>query len=173
MINPQLSPSTEMEGYLPRYYGIDRLVILPRDPYWLFAYWEVSRPTLENLKNKLGETIWQQSTFQLRAYQHEWSREEQIERFFDIAIQEESDSWYINVPDSDRLYHVEFGRRMPDGEFIALLFSNTVRTARSNLSDIIDQAWQLPDWKALKLFRRISIYHLSSAEMSRRRKQRA
>ncbi|MFY9411835.1 MAG: DUF4912 domain-containing protein, partial [Dethiobacteria bacterium] len=39
---------------LPQYYAEDRLVILPRDPYNIFAYWELSLPTREALKEKVG-----------------------------------------------------------------------------------------------------------------------
>jgi len=39
---------------LPQFYGVDRLVILPRDPYNIFAYWEVSLPTRDNLEKTAG-----------------------------------------------------------------------------------------------------------------------
>lgn len=156
---------------LPQYYGVDRLVILPRDPYWLYAYWELSLPTREKLICEWGEETWLKSSFQLRVCMHQWHREEMVENFHDLTLQEESDSWYISVPTADRLYHVELGRRLPGGAFIPLLCSNAVRTARDGLSDIIDEDWQLPDWKARKLYRRLSLYHLSSPEIFRRRKQ--
>ena len=41
MTNPQLQFLYSGES-LPQYYGTDRLVILPRDPYSLFAYWEIT-----------------------------------------------------------------------------------------------------------------------------------
>ncbi len=171
MTNPQLQFLYSGES-LPQYYGTDRLVILPRDPYSLFAYWEITPSTRERLKNEWGEDTWRQSSFIMRVYKHDWNREDQIESFFDITLQEHSDNWYINVTDSDRLYHTGLGWRTPDGNFKPVLISNTVRTARDGLSDIIDEEWQLPDWKARKLFRRISLFHLSSPELFRRRKQR-
>lgn len=172
MINAQLQSLHSGES-LPQHYGVDRLFILPRDPYCLFAYWEVSHPTVERLKNEWGEELWRQSSPQLRVYKHDWIREEQIESYYDVTLQEGSESWYLNVTDSDRLYHAELGWRLPpEGVFVTVLRSNAVRTARDGLSDIIDEEWQLPDWKARKLYRRISLYHLSSPEMFRRRKQR-
>jgi len=157
---------------LPQHYGIDRLVILSRDPYWLFAYWELSLPTREKLICEWGEETWHKSSFQLRVCMHQWRREEIVESFYDLALQEDSDNRYnISVPASNRVYHIELGRCLFGGEFIPLLCSNAVRTARDGLSDIIDEDWQLPDWKARKLYRRLSLCHLSSPEIFRRRKQ--
>ena len=169
MTNPQLQ-FLHSGVSLPQFYGIDRLVILPRDPYSLFAYWEITESTREKLKSEWGDAAWQQAIFQMRVYKHQWDREEQIESFFDITLQDGSNNWYFNVTDTDRLYHTELGWRTADGNFRPVLRSNLVRTARDSISDIIDEEWQLPDWKARKLYRRISLYHLSSPEMFRRRK---
>lgn len=171
MSNPQLHYLHSGES-LPHNYGLDRLVILPRDPYCLYAYWEITQPTVERLKNEWSEETWRQSAPQIRVCKHEWETEEHVESYYDVPLDGGSDNWYLHVPDSDRLYHTELGWRKPDGTFVAVLRSNAVRTARDGLSDVIDEAWQLPDWKARKLFRRISLYHLSSPEMFRHRKQR-
>lgn len=158
---------------LPPYYGEDRLAVLARDPYCIFAYWEVSLPTRKQLQERLGEENWQNASLQLRVFKHAWSSDEKVESFFDVQLHHETDNWYLPVMDSDRLYHVELGWKLPGGSFEAVLRSNAVRTPRDGLSDIIDEEWQLPDWKARKLFRRISLHHLSSPELFRRRKQRA
>ncbi|MEW5785259.1 MAG: DUF4912 domain-containing protein [Bacillota bacterium] len=171
MINLQPDDLNRGES-LPHYYGVDRLVVLPRDPYCLYTYWEVSLPTRESLKNEWGEAAWQGARLQLRVHKHDWNREEIVESFFDVTLETETDNWYLPALDSDRVYHTELGWRLPDGDFKPVLRSNAVRTPRDGLSDIIDEEWQLPDWKARRLFRRISLYHLSSPELFRRRKQR-
>jgi hypothetical protein len=171
MINPLQDYLNRGEA-IPAYYGEDRLVILPRDPYCLFAYWEVSLPTRERLRQEAGDARWENAAPMLRVYKHDWFREETVESFSDVALRSEADNWYLPVTESDRVYHAELGWRMPEGAFRPVLRSNAVRTPRDGLSDIIDEAWQLPDWKARKLYRRISLYHLSSPEMFRRRKQR-
>ncbi len=157
---------------LPSYYGEDCLVALPRDPYYLFSYWEISIPTRQRLQREWGEKRWQSSTLQLRICKHSWEREKEVESFLDIPLSPEADSWYQQVSDSDRIYHAEIGWQLPEGDFQPVILSNPVKMARDGLSDIIDEEWQLPDWKARKLFRRISLYHLSSPELFRRRKQR-
>ena len=171
MINVQPDYLNHGES-LPVYYGVDRLVVLPRDPYCLYCYWEVSMPTRERLKIEWGEAAWQGAVLQLRVCKHDWEHTETVETFFDVPLENETDNWYLPMVDSDRIYHVELGWRLPDGTFRPVLRSNVVRTPRDGLSDVIDSEWQLPDWKARRLFRRISLYHLSSPELFRRRKQR-
>ncbi len=156
---------------LPQCYGEDRLVILPRDPYNIFAYWEISLPAREALEKRVGVEQWPEVTFTLRVYKHAWAEEKTVENYFDLEVDRESNNWYIPVPDADRFYHVELGWKLPESSFQSILRSNLIRTPRDGLSDLIDENWQLPDWKARKLFRRISMHHLSSAEFLRRRKK--
>jgi len=153
---------------LPELYGEDRLVILPRDPHNIFAYWEVSPQTRAALEKRAIEEGCPEIAYCLRVYKYAWPEEETVESFFDLEVSRESNNWYITVANADRYYHVELGWKAPGIPFQYLLRSNLVRTPRNGLSDLIDENWQLPDWKAQKLFRRISLYHLSSAEFFRR-----
>ena len=41
-------------GDLPAAYGVDRLVLVPRDPWWLFAFWEIAPATREVARGALG-----------------------------------------------------------------------------------------------------------------------
>lgn len=157
---------------LPSSYGQDRLVLLPRDPYFIFAYWELSRPTLNNFKAQWGEECLKSSQLMLRLLKYAWSEENKIESFSDIALDPGATSWYIKVQDPDRKYQAELGWRLPEGTFEPILKSNIIRTPRDSISNVIDENWQLPDWKARRLYRRISLYHLSSPEFFRHRKQK-
>lgn len=155
---------------LPQFYGEDLLVILPRDPHNLFAYWEVALPTRSALEKTAGADKWPEAVFLLRVYKYARNSTETVEDFFDLKVGRENDSWYITVTEADRFYQAELGWKIPGGPFQPIIRSNLVRTPRDSLSDVIDENWQLPDWKARKLFRRISLYHLSSADFFRRRK---
>ncbi|NLA11613.1 MAG: DUF4912 domain-containing protein [Firmicutes bacterium] len=154
---------------LPQYYGEDRLVLLPRDPYCIFAYWELSEPTRGTLAEQVGINH-SELSFILRVCKHSRDDENKVEGFFDITVRPEDDRRYIAVPGADRVYHTRLGWRLPPEPFQPLLSSNSVRTPRDCISDLIDEKWQLPDWRAQKLLRRISLHHLSSAEFVRRAK---
>lgn len=155
---------------LPDRYGEDCLFIMARDPYCLYAYWEVSPPTLERLPRAGKEDV--HALLQLRVFKHRYMREAEVESCFDIHLAPGASSWYIAVGDPDCAYHAELGRVLPDGRFMTLLTSNTVQTPRDSVSEIIDENWHLPDWKARKLYRRIALYHLSSPELFRWRSLR-
>ncbi len=156
-----------LEEALPQYYEEDRLVLLPRDPYSLYAYWEISTSYRDSLKNDWGEEAWQNSAPVLRVYKHRWSQQGIIDSVTEINLEPEANNWYISVNSPDHFYHAELGLRRREGTFSPLLCSNLVRTPRDAISDLIDENWKLPDWKSRKLFRRISVCHLSSPEFIR------
>jgi len=151
---------------LPLYYGEDYLVLLPRDPHWLFAYWEVSIPTRRFFEAE-AQQAWGALDLIMRVYRyHPESKRE--ESHFDIRITPDADNWYIKAGIPDRQYRVELGYYTPEKQFTAVLASNTVTTPRDNLSDIIDENWRLPDWQARRLYWRIARSNLSSLEMMQR-----
>lgn len=149
---------------IPHYYGEDRLVLMPRDPHWLYAYWELTEPTRERTRAEalpLG-------VMALRVYRY-FGEKEEVESHYDITLPEETDNWYLRVGVPDRKYHVELGWKN-DRQFFSILRSNKVRTPRDAVSNVIDENWRLPDWQARHLFRRIALYHLSSPELHRQRR---
>ncbi|NMD42032.1 MAG: DUF4912 domain-containing protein [Firmicutes bacterium] len=156
---------------LPQDYAEDRLVLLPRDPYCIFAYWELSPSTRETLAGRIGAERWPELCFILRVFKHDRSGKNNPAGHFDLKVSPSDNRWYIAVQEADRCYHAELGWVLPPEPFQTLLRSNSIRTPRDCISDLIDDEWQLPDWRAQKLFRRISLHHLSSAEFVRRAKK--
>jgi hypothetical protein len=61
--------------------------------------------------------------------------------YVDIPVNEESDSWHIEVGEPDRAFCVDLGRVLPSGEFVTLLRSNVAHTPRATLSDRLDEEW--------------------------------
>src|SRR3989338_3076472 len=53
---PKAAPiQADMPQELPSYYDQDKIVLLVRDPWWIYAYWQIKGSTLERLKNELKE----------------------------------------------------------------------------------------------------------------------
>lgn len=128
---------------LPRSYGMDRLVLLVRDPYWLYAYWEITATRMEEISARYGPRIWDASRAVLRVYDVtgvEFTGTN-ANSFFDCSLNEPTDSWHITVPQANRTYCVDMGRLFPDGTFITILRSNFVTTPRDALSDNLDEEW--------------------------------
>src|SRR3990172_6233590 len=53
---------------LPDTYGDNCLVIMPRDPLCLFAYWEATADRLDALRDQAGRETWQTGQATLRVY---------------------------------------------------------------------------------------------------------
>ncbi|MBC7104851.1 MAG: DUF4912 domain-containing protein, partial [Firmicutes bacterium] len=127
------------EPQLPATYGTDRLVLLARDPHWLYAYWEISATRQEEFKATLGPAVWQASSPVLRLY--DVTPGEPAAGYLEIAVREDADNWHIHVGRPDHSFRAEFGRRLPDGRFVPLLVSNVATTPRASLSERTDEEW--------------------------------
>lgn len=127
------------EPQLPATYGADRLVLLARDPHWLYAYWEISATRQEEFRATFGHEAWQASRPVLRLY--DVTPGEQAPDYLEIAVQEGADNWHIHVGRPDHAFRAEFGRRLPDGRFVPLLVSNVATTPRASLSERTDEEW--------------------------------
>jgi len=49
-VHQTVESKTIVPHELPQQYNIDKLVLLPRDPYWAYAYWEISKKTIDRIK---------------------------------------------------------------------------------------------------------------------------
>lgn len=127
---------------LPRDYGDNRIVLLVRDPYWLYAYWELSIGKINEIKRELKNSFYRSSLI-LRVYDtSNW-------KFFDIGVNAFSNNWYINVGRPNTSFCVDIGYLTPEGFFLCAARSNVVVTPRDQMSDVIDEEWMIPDWERM------------------------
>src|SRR5262249_25896831 len=52
---PTRDLSAKIPKDLPAGYGKDRIVVMVRDPYWLHAYWELTRQAVQRAEAALGQ----------------------------------------------------------------------------------------------------------------------
>lgn len=131
------------EPQLPRNYGVDRMVLMARDPHWLYAYWEITATKQEEFESIYGPNAWRNTQQVLRVYDVTGVNfnGKNANRYLDIPVDEQVDSWHIPVEEPDRSFCVDMGRMFPDGRFVTLLRSNIVTTPRASLSDRMDEEW--------------------------------
>jgi hypothetical protein len=134
--------SGSIEG-LPKNYGDTKIVILPRDPLWFYAYWELSNDTVNRLREKLSVEKFNSSCWVLRVYDvtEVMFDGTNSHRFFDIAINNDSDNWYVNVSDVNRSWCVDLGLFTREGEFVFIARSNVLLMPRQGVSPITDEQW--------------------------------
>ncbi|MGE3805009.1 MAG: DUF4912 domain-containing protein [Gemmataceae bacterium] len=145
---PTKDLSAKVPKDLPAGYGKDRIVVMVRDPYWLHAYWELTRNAIQRAEAALGQ---------------EWHGAKPILRILDVSGRDVStaaesivrdiyihggcNNWYIDVADPPRSFRVDIGYLSPRGRFYVLARSNVVSTPRAGVSDIIDENWADIDTK--------------------------
>jgi hypothetical protein len=151
---PTKDLSAKVPRDLPRGYGKDRIVCMVRDPYWLHAYWELTRQAVQRAEAALGQ---------------EWHGAKPILRLIDVTtggttsatespvrdidIHGGCNNWYIDVNNPPRSYRVDVGYLAKNGQFYVLARSNVVTTPRAGMSDVIDENWADFDFeKADRIF---------------------
>ncbi|MFH0913474.1 MAG: DUF4912 domain-containing protein [Candidatus Omnitrophota bacterium] len=142
-----------MSPELPSEYGQDRFVLQVRDPWWIYAYWEIKSQTFRGLINKLGDDFYKARRI-LRVYDvsHIIFNGQNAHRFFDIQIPDYANSWYIDTSGPGRSWCVDLGLLLPDGRFIMVLRSNTVTTPIDGPSWITDEEWMIPEDMFARLY---------------------
>lgn len=130
---------------LPASYGENELVLLVRDPWWLFAYWEVTQGRQEEVERDLRRAGHRDWKTVLRVYDVTQCSLAKPRSFFDIELNFYTDNWYIDVGLPDREWMAQLGLRAADGRFFVLVSSNKVRTPSFGISDVLDEEWMLPE----------------------------
>ncbi len=148
----QENHSPDFKGFeLPATYGENKLVLLVRDPWWFYSYWEVTpereREVLDTARNS-GASI---QAKVLRVYDITDKVWPEHQNLFDIEIGF-ANNWYVDVGKPDRQWTAEIGFRAHGGRFFSLVRSNVVRTPRFGVSDVLDEEWLLPDDLYWKIF---------------------
>ncbi len=146
---PSAAPARDNK--LPPYYGEDKLVLMVRDPWWLFAYWEVTPGREAYIRDQVLRSGFTPDKTVLRVYDVSNASIESPASFFDIEIDHLNSNWYIDVGQPNRVWVAEIGIRAHGGRFFAMVRSNAVKTPPFGISDILDEEWMMPDEMYFKL----------------------
>lgn len=123
-----------------------------RDPWWIFAYWEVTPQRESEVCDRIRREGLTRDCSVLRIYDVTGTDMGAPNSHFDIELHSFADNWCVDVGVPDREWICEVGIRTAEGRFFALVRSNAVRTPRFGISDVIDEEWMLPEEIALKLY---------------------
>jgi hypothetical protein len=142
-LGPQLHAEVSEPDSLPASYNDNRIVLLARDPHWLYAYWDYSGAHLSQAQNRLHSA---ESRLILRVFDvtyvefngaNAWST-------LDIELAPLATNWYIAVPQADAAYCAEIGYHSRDGQFVSLGRSNVIVTPRAEPSPSTTVRWFTP-----------------------------
>ncbi len=162
------SRTPAQEPQIPYHYGDDRIVLMVRDPWWLYTYWEVTASRQQQVIDQMRERSEKIAARVLRVYDVYGVTIQNAHGHFDIEIGPSADNWYIDVGRPDSEWVVEIGFRAVSGRFYPIVRSNTVRTPRYGVSDVFDEEWMIPDdlfWRLMG--RSLGVEARSSMELKR------
>ncbi len=133
---------------LPRSYHTERMMLMPRDPEWLYVYWEIPRERVDAAIAELGATAETSKTV-LRVHDvtgliDSTSGRPRLAESKDYLTREvslSSDHWYIKVERAERLYCVEYLVVAADGRAVSLVTSNLATTPTDRVSPITEETW--------------------------------
>jgi len=138
----------------PPGYGDNRIVIMARDPWWIFSYWEIRKDREEDAVRKVessGEVV-QKSILRVYDVTDISFNGANAHSYFDIDLKGLANNWYINVGTPDRSWLVEIGVLSNKGNFHALARSNVIKTPAFGMSDKLDAEWMMPEEDYWKMF---------------------
>jgi hypothetical protein len=147
-------PAPEQVYSFPAGYGDTRIVLLVKDPWWVYAYWEVRPEDERAARSQLtpDEVLGLQTVLRVHDVTGVNFPESPANRSFDIPLSGLANNWYLHVDAPDRSFVVDIGLLTSQGRFLLLARSNTVTTPRAGPSDLIDDAWAIDDDAFWKLF---------------------
>jgi hypothetical protein len=156
--------SQKNQSGLPSNYGDTKAVMLPRDPIWIYVYWEISQNVLEQLKSKYARDF-NPSNLTIRVYDvtdidFDGSN---ANKFFDISINPHAVSWYINVGEFNRSWCVDVGYVLNNGEFVAVARTNSMTMPRHGVSNVTDEQWALLQLEFEKLLKISGAGHIGQS----------
>lgn len=120
----------------------DRLVVMVRDPYWLHAYWELTRKSIERAKVALGP-CWHGAVPILRLYEvlRDGTTTSNRQPIRDVEIHGGVSNWYIDVHNPPKSYQLDVGYLASGGRFYCLARSNVVSTPPAAAAETFDKNW--------------------------------
>ncbi len=150
---PKIKSARMMPQDLPAVYGEDKIALFVRDPWWLYTYWEVIVDTWNKLKERLGDSFYNAKKV-LRVYDVSKVNfnGKNAHMFFDIEVRPEADNWYINAAGPGKSWCVDYGLKLPNGEFITVVRSNIVQSPLDIPSWVTDEEWMIPEEMFARLY---------------------
>ena len=121
----------------------DRLVVMVRDPYWLHAYWELTRRSIDRARAAMGQH-WHAArpVLRLNRLTRNGTTNSSRQLVRDIEIHGGVNNWYIDVQDPPKTFQLEIGYLSAGGKFFSLARSNVVSTPRAATGDSFDKNWE-------------------------------
>jgi len=128
---------------IPESYGDNRVVLMVRDPWTLFCYWDLKKnvKSAVSKKAKEKEAVPKKEILRVHDKTNENNRPDK-KSVLDFEIDKNSGSWYIHVDETGKKWQAEIGFVLSNGDFVPCAESNTVETPYYGMSEVQDENWK-------------------------------
>jgi uncharacterized protein len=127
---------------LPGGYGDSRIFLLPRDPQWAYAYWDIPNAQREDLHRQGGQTL-ALRLYDVTGIDVNYQSPHNLQEY---GCDEMTREWYLPIPVSDRDYLLEIGYRTWDGRWLMLARSEQMRVPPVYPSDWVEDHFLTVGW---------------------------
>ncbi|MEA5466141.1 DUF4912 domain-containing protein [Leptothoe sp. PORK10 BA2] len=138
----ELATVDEGFGDLPGGYGESRIVLMPRDPQWAYAYWDIPGTHKDEMRRQGGIRL------AIRFYD---VTDIDINHVSPHSLQqfecdEMTREWFLPIPVSDRDYMAEIGYVAADGRWLLMARSSPIHVPPVYPSDWIEDHFVTLNW---------------------------
>jgi len=131
--------STDLPTLQPR----THCVLIPRDPNFIYAYWDYTQEDIDRLRNQFkfegGDSQLVLRVYDISLVKFNGSN---ANHTWDLDVGYSNKNWYIHVWQDNAEYCVELGLRSSENHFVVLTRSNIVTTPPKTSSKRNDLIWQ-------------------------------
>ena len=127
---------------LPEGYGESRMVLMPRDPQWGYAYWDIPNEHREAVRQRGGQRL-ALRLYDVTSLDINSQRPHSLQQY---ECDELARTWYVPIPVSDRDYLAEIGYLTPTGDWLLLARSNPIRIPPVYPSDWFEDQFMTLEW---------------------------
>jgi hypothetical protein len=130
---------------IPQCYGDNKIVLMTRDPWTLYSYWEIKKEVEDEVKESISQKGLNASKSVLRIYEVTGEAPElNAQIFCEYELRNWANSWYVHTESEGKQWMAEIGILADNGDFFSLAKSNVVNTPTHKLSDKFDANWLYP-----------------------------
>ncbi|WP_431735290.1 DUF4912 domain-containing protein [Cellulosispirillum alkaliphilum] len=128
-----LSNVCHISSELPENYSELYIRAIPRDPHWLYVYWQI---LAEKIKKEKSNSNFAASQNTLRLLKiNKTKKESEPEKISEIKIGPGTNNWYFNISEPENLYIVEYGLKNKEGRFKPLTSTSPIQVPLTKLAE--------------------------------------
>jgi len=165
---PNERPCAKNNYCIPPQYNENRIVLMVKDPWTLYSYWEVKKEVEDRVRDDMRQKGQTASKSILRVFDvTDDTRGGKNGTVLDFELRNWANSWYVHTGAPGRTWLAEIGIVSASGDFFMLSRSNKVAAPSYGMSPERDKEWDCPEEMYYKMFAIAGGYGggLSSYEM--------